>query len=174
MIWPVKYFSFLAKYFFHFQIYIYCAIYVSVSVLPMPSLVEYIRLYSKKTEKTQQTLKEFIIENKYSLLKIFTFNFLMLVFGYLQEIGIINIFTSTIFGFIFFGLSFYYMYIEYAANSESNKTIYYIMLVLWSLYGIAALFKNNIKNTLYNILDIFSKNFYGLFLAFLVYSLRIK
>ena len=120
------------------------------------------------------TLKNFVLENKNSLLKIFTLNFLMLLFGYLQEIGIINIFTSTSLGFLFFGLSFYYIYYDFAIKSNSNTIIYFLMLSLWSLYGVSAIFNNTIKNTLYNILDIFSKNFYGLFLAFLVYSLRIK
>ena len=45
------------------------------------------------------------------------------------------------------------------------------MASIWSIYGIAALFNFKIKNAFYNILDIFSKNFYGLFLAYLVYSL---
>jgi len=40
------------------------------------------------------------------------------------------------------------------------------------MYGIAALFKNVIKNTMYNILDIFSKNFYGLFISGYVFFIN--
>ena len=46
------------------------------------------------------------------------------------------------------------------------------MLSIWSIYGLAALFKFNIKNAFYNILDIFLKflwfifNIFSLFFAF--------
>ena len=40
------------------------------------------------------------------------------------------------------------------------------------MYGIAALFQNVAKNTMYNILDMFSKNFYGLFIAFYVFLIN--
>ena len=40
------------------------------------------------------------------------------------------------------------------------------MFIVWSLYGVAATFKPNEKNVSYNVLDIISKNFYGLFIYF--------
>jgi bacteriorhodopsin len=43
------------------------------------------------------------------------------------------------------------------------------MFFVWSLYGVAALFPYTQKNVAYNVLDIISKNFYGVFLF--VYSL---
>ena len=39
-----------------------------------------------------------------------------------------------------------------------------LMIIIWSLYGVAAMFPTIIKNIFYNILDIISKNFYGLYL----------
>ena len=39
------------------------------------------------------------------------------------------------------------------------------MAVIWPLYGVAAMFNSKYKNFAYNILDIFSKNFYGLYIV---------
>ena len=126
------------------------------------------------TKQEGFTLLEFIKTNKENIIEIFSYNFGMLISGYLQEIGLINKILSTSFGFIFFGIMFYKIYQYYARKSYSNLFIFFIMLLIWSIYGIAALFKFNIKNAFYNILDIFSKNFYGLFLTYLVYSLSFN
>ena len=40
------------------------------------------------------------------------------------------------------------------------------MFVIWTLYGIAFLFNYKYRNVSYNILDIFSKNFYGLYIFY--------
>ena len=117
------------------------------------------------------TFKKFIYNNYYKIIELFSYNFFMLFFGYLQEINIINIFISTFFGFIFFYLLFYKIYTYFTIYSKKNYKIFYFMLFIWSLYGFAVMFSFKIKNTLYNILDIFSKNFYGLFLAYIIYKL---
>ena len=96
----------------------------------------------------------------------------MLAIGYLHEIGLIHIALSTFIGFGFFFMLFIQMYNYYVKQSAANYLIFYLMASIWSLYGIAAIFKFKLKNACYNILDIFSKNFYGLFLAYLVFSLR--
>ena len=75
--------------------------------------------------------------------------------------------------FYFFGLTFYKLYDYYAKYSNKNYLIFFIMLFIWGLYGVAANFNNKIKNSFYNILDIFSKNFYGLFLSYLIYNIKI-
>lgn len=98
------------------------------------------------------------------------YNFNMLFIGYLQELKLISLAISTVVGFFFFGLLFLKMFIYYVKNNSANYLIFYLMLFIWALYGIAALYKNKIKNASYNILDIFSKNFFGLFLAYLVYN----
>jgi hypothetical protein len=45
------------------------------------------------------------------------------------------------------------------------------MFGIWSLYGVAAWFPSALKNASYNILDIFAKNFYGVFLSYLFITL---
>ena len=98
------------------------------------------------------------------------YNFNMLFIGYLQELKLISLAISTVVGFFFFGLLFLKMFVYYVKNNSANYLIFYLMLIIWGLYGIAALYKNKIKNASYNILDVFSKNFFGLILAYLVYN----
>ena len=115
-------------------------------------------------------LLNFINNDIQKIGELLFYNFNMLFIGYLQELKLITLSVSTIFGFLFFGLLFYKMFIYYVKNNSVNYTIFYLMFFIWALYGIAALYKNKIKNASYNILDVFSKNFFGLFLAYLVYN----
>ena len=115
-------------------------------------------------EKKEKTFSNIIKTEKESIIKIFIANFGMLCVGYLQEIGNLDILYSTLFGFGFLFYSFYKLY-QYVGDFES-KVLFWIMFVLWSSYGFAAMMKNEYKNTMYNILDIFSKNFYGIFIAY--------
>lgn len=119
------------------------------------------------------TMIDFIKNNKDNIIIITFYNFLMLLVGYLQEIGIINIWISSIFGFYFLYLTFNKIYIEYAIKSPNNLPIFWTMAVIWSLYGFAAMFTSKYKNFAYNVLDIFSKNFYGLYITYRIYQRRI-
>lgn len=135
------------------------------------SSIAYFSYNNNKLENISFTLFDFIKNDQKKILELVGYNFGMLFFGYLQEINIINILVSTLIGFGFFFLLFYKIYIYYVLESEENYFIFFLMASIWSIYGIAALFNFKVKNAFYNILDIFSKNFYGLFLAYLVYSL---
>tara|TARA_B100000963_G_scaffold357112_1_gene378596 strand:+ start:1973 stop:2656 length:684 start_codon:yes stop_codon:yes gene_type:complete len=137
------------------------------------SSIAYFAYNNKKLENISFTLFDFIKSDQEKILELLSYNFGMLFFGYLQEINIINIIASTFIGFGFFFLLFYKMYIYYVIHSDENYIIFMLMASIWSVYGIAALFNFKIKNAFYNILDIFSKNFYGLFLSYLVYTLAI-
>ena len=119
------------------------------------------------------TLKKFVVSNKREISTIFILNLFMLFCGYLNEIGKISIYSSTFFGFLFFGLMFYYIYKNYVIQNIDNNIIFNFILIVWSLYGVSATFKNTFKNSMYNILDIISKNFYALYISYLVYLLRI-
>lgn len=126
----------------------------------------------KEQGKTLTSIREFFSLYGMEFFLIAFYNFLMLAFGYLHEINILSLLSSNTLGFLFFGLSFYKLY-EIAILSESNMNIFWIMFSIWSLYGVAAMFSNIPKNIMYNILDIFSKNFYGLYLSYVVWSLSI-
>ena len=112
-----------------------------------------------------------LIKNNYDkIYKILTYNFGMLLSGYLYEINLLNCFTTFIIGFIFFMFLFSQLYFSFAIKSNKNMIIFFLMLIIWSLYGFAILFNYKIKNAIYNILDLFSKNFYGLFLSYLIFT----
>ena len=119
-------------------------------------------------EKEEMNVQTFIQENWKDLLIIGIFNFMMLFYGYLYERNVIDLITSTVLGFIGFAGSFYIMYDKFASKSDKNLPLYLFMLIVWSLYGIAAMFTPAWKNISYNILDLIAKNFYGVFLGYLV------
>jgi hypothetical protein len=119
---------------------------------------------------SNSSLYNFIKTDIQKISELLFYNFNMLFLGYLQELKLISLTISTIFGFLFLGLLFLKMFVYYVKNNSANYLIFYLMLFIWALYGVAALYKNKIKNASYNILDVFSKNFFGLFLAYLVYN----
>ena len=133
--------------------------------------------YSEYKEKGQSkpfTLNDFYDENKDNIHKIVVYNGLMLLCGYLGETGVINKQLSIPMGFFFFYLSFNLIYHEYAIYSEIGKTLFNILLFLWALYGIAAMLPIKEKNLCYNVLDIFAKNFYGLYIYYRIRELQLK
>lgn len=114
-------------------------------------------------------LQEWISDNFTPITVIVIANFVMLLLGYLQEIGAVSLLYSTLFGFGAFAMAFYELYRTFVGGQPVNQIIYWIMFVLWGLYGFAAMLTPISKNLAYNILDIFSKNFYGLFLSYVLY-----
>lgn len=121
-------------------------------------------------EKTDKIIKiKNILKKDYiSIIKIISANFFMLLAGFLGERNIISRINGFIFGTIAFIYSFYIIYIEFVGKNTINNILFFTMFSIWSLYGIAYLFPYVPKNTMYNILDIFSKNFYGLFIYFII------
>jgi bacteriorhodopsin len=135
--------------------------------------------YQEIQEKKESELKpldffELVKSEKSSILKILIGNWLMLLVGYLGEINLIDIKISVTIGFIFFAYTFKQLYCNYAAKTETGLNLYYFMFFFWSLYGVAAVFDFELKNSAYNILDIFAKNFYGLFLYYVIKSKTIN
>ena len=119
-------------------------------------------------EKSSFSLTRFTQEHKSSLSIVLGLNALMLLFGYLGEIKQIPIIVATVLGFVCFGGSFYEMYRSFVTSSQYSYFL--VFTLLWSLYGVAYLWSDSLKNTAYNILDIFSKNIYGLLLVWIVYK----
>jgi hypothetical protein len=133
--------------------------------------------YEEYIEKgSQDTLDfwEFVKGNQENIKTIFICNFLMLLFGYLGEIGAIDLWSSIVFGFLFFALAFFTIYKEYAVHSKIGRTMFNILVTVWGLYGIAAMTSDVTKNNAYNILDIFAKNFFGLYLFYKANLLHSK
>lgn len=119
---------------------------------------------------------DFVKGNKATILRIFAYNFFMLLFGYLGEIGKMNLYAANAIGFVFFGLTFYTIWNNYVKGSTVtiNHQLFNFMFVVWALYGVAALMSPLLKNIGYNFLDIIAKNFYGLFIFYQMYLTRIQ
>ena len=128
-------------------------------------------VYLKNEERNIETKDSFfkiIYDNLNVLISILFLNFLMLTSGYLTEIKKISQLSGVLIGFIPFFICFYLIYYYFARFSLFGTEIFLYFLIVWSMYGVAALMSYRIKNIMYNILDLFAKNFFGLYLGFVV------
>jgi hypothetical protein len=98
---------------------------------------------------------------------------LMLIAGYMGEIGTLDQITANIAGFLPFFMMFYIIYKNFVTDSVQGQKIFWYFAVIWGIYGVAAFMSYNIKNIMFNILDLFAKNFFGLFLAYTLYKVKI-
>jgi len=90
----------------------------------------------------------------------------MLLFGYFGETNKINKYTSLLIGFVFFVLMFAFIWYIFMNNGKNSFIVvftYFMFLIVWSIYGIAYIMDEETKNILYNILDLVSKAFMGIF-----------
>jgi len=133
--------------------------------------------YLKEKEQNNSHIKEsaleLILHHSPILVPIFILNSLMLLFGYLVEMGRLTTTVGVSLGFIPFFMMFYVIYENYAKFTDIGLTTFYYFSFIWALYGIAAFASYRIKNISYNILDLFSKNFFGIFLAVVLYQNRV-
>ena len=113
-------------------------------------------------------LTEFTKNNSKQIIAFVVLNFLMLLFGYLAEVGIMNRGLAFVVGTAALCGSFGVIYESYAKFSEQTKNIFWIMFGLWAMYGIAFLMPPVAKNLGYTALDIFAKNFFGIFLYYII------
>lgn len=126
---------------------------------------------TKKQSVKNTTLLEYLKQNWGLLLPIFFLNWMMLMFGYLGEIGELDNKLAVLCGFLPFITYFVIIYEKFAKYSSFyGKIVFWIFFVIWSLYGLAALSSYHWKNIAYNILDLFAKNFFGIILAYTLYN----
>lgn len=109
-----------------------------------------------------------VIENKGVITKVLLLNWLMLLYGYLTEIKVLPTVIGVTLGFIPFLLYYYLIYKNYANMSQEGWKIFMYFFIFWSLYGVVAYMSYYARNMFYNILDLFAKNFLGLFLSYLL------
>lgn len=119
--------------------------------------------------KSESLLTE--LKNKWKLvLNVLLLNWAMLYAGYLGEQNIFSYVATTLVGFVPFLLMFYIIYKNFAVHTDEGRKLFWYFSIVWGIYGIAALLPYKIKNSMYNILDLFAKNFFGLFLAYVLYK----
>lgn len=121
------------------------------------------------TDKTI-SFNDAFFKNIDTITQIFGLNTLMLFFGYIAERGLISFILGAILGFIPFFLMFYMIYENFAKVSTTGVYTFAYFSGVWSLYGIASILSYKYKNMAYNILDLFAKNFFGIFLAWAIIS----
>jgi hypothetical protein len=109
-----------------------------------------------------------LTENSSAISFVLSLNWLMLIFGYLGEVNIIDTLSGVLLGFVPFLIYYYIIYVKYARESKDGWKLFWYFFTFWSLYGVVALLPYYIKNALYNILDLFAKNFFGLFLSYII------
>jgi len=110
-----------------------------------------------------------INKNAKTITHILILNAIMLTFGLLNEHHILNKYVAVSLGFIPFVILFYLIYENYAKYSRKGINLFKYFSFVWALYGVAALMSYHWKNIFYNILDLFAKNFFGLYLAYVLY-----
>jgi len=113
-------------------------------------------------------LRNFIQTNLKPILLFVFFNFLMLLFGYLGEFGLLDKMTAFWLGTGALAASFGTIYVNFAQYSPKTRRLFTIMATIWTLYGISFLLNPVYKNIGYTILDLFAKNFFGLFLTYII------
>jgi hypothetical protein len=117
--------------------------------------------------KTNLDFFKLVRDHASMLIIILSLNWLMLLFGYLGETKMLPVTASVGLGFIPFLIYYYLIYVNYVGQ---HSPMFWYFFFFWSLYGIAAMLPYYIKNSCYNILDIFSKNFFGIFLSYVLFS----
>jgi hypothetical protein len=144
-------------------------------MITTPSML--ITLTAYLSIKNYPRLIDYIKDNFYYLLKIMALNMAMLGFGLLGELNIIDYKVGVLLGFIPFIYYYKVIYdtqIKEQETTNDRKGLFWFFFVIWALYGVAALLPYIQKNTMYNILDLFSKNLLGLILVYIIWKNRIS
>lgn len=118
--------------------------------------------------ETKESLIKIVYNHLNILIPIIVLNFIMLTSGYLTEIKKISKIPGILFGFIPFLIYFYLIYDNFAKYSQAGYKLFMFFFIVWFTYGIAALMNYKLKNIMYNILDIFAKNFFGVYLGLIL------
>jgi hypothetical protein len=170
-------FSFYLWYTYHFKevveatFYRYHDWFITTPIMLLTTML-YFDYNNNPDEK--KTLESFWDKHRKDILLVFAFNAMMLFFGYLYEINLLDLFTSNTMGFVGLIGSFYIMYNSFVSkNLSSNLPLFIVMSIIWASYGVAATLSPAWKNLSYNLIDTISKNFYGIFLTYIAYQKSI-
>ena len=137
------------------------------------TLMVYLEFLKKnEKEKKEMRMKAFIEEYGGVIVRVVVLNALMLIFGYLGERGVLKKKTSVAIGFVPFIVYYFLIYQTFVEDNPEGKMIYWYFVVVWTIYGLAALLPYHPKNMCFNILDLFAKNFFGLYLSYLLFVNR--
>lgn len=136
------------------------------------TLMLYLIYLDKKSKNEMDGLELFSLlkKNVSVFIPVVLLNWLMLLFGYLGEMRIIPVFLGVFLGFIPFLIYYYMIYTKYVTSNTTGYMMFWYFFFFWALYGVVAVLPYYVKNACYNILDLFAKNFFGIFLSYIIFS----
>ena len=136
------------------------------------TLMIYLIYLNKRVENNTSELDFFTLlkENSNVFIPVLLLNWSMLLFGYLGEMRTIPVLLGVFLGFIPFLIYYYIIYVNYVTQNTSGYLLFWYFFFFWSLYGLVAGLPYYLKNSCYNILDLFAKNFFGIFLSYIIFS----
>ena len=105
------------------------------------------------------------VVNFWVFMLILLFNFLMLGAGYIGEVGTLTKTSANMLGFVFFTLMYGTIWSVYMRNKKTinSQVMFWLFVVLWAFYGVFYQTDTLTKIFGYNILDLLSKAFVGIF-----------
>jgi bacteriorhodopsin len=144
-------------------------------IITTPSMLITLMAFLDK-DNNNNNLCNYIKKNKYFIIKIIVLNLIMLLFGLAGELKYLDYDSAIILGFIPFIYYFKLIHDKYIIKKRSSENVntYWFYFIIWSLYGIVAFLSYEYKNSAYNILDLFSKNFFSIFLVYLLWKNQKK
>ncbi len=157
-------------------IYRYADWFITTPVM-LITLMAYLSIEHGKT----LDLWDFIGNNKQNILYVVLLNMIMLGFGVLGEFMPKYNTGLVLLGFVPFVLYFKKIYDDYYKKETQDvhpvftrDRIFWYFVIIWALYGVIALLPYTLKNTSFNIIDLFSKNGFGIMLVYILWHHRIK
>ena len=150
-------------------VYRYADCFFTTSILLISlSYVFLYRLYKEK-DKTKELTNEYIFTKYRPILQsLFLSNFFMLLFGFLGEMKKIPYWIGYILGMICFIITFTTLSNNFVKENKANDDLFTIFMLIWLFYGFAYLMPYKSKNMFYNLLDLVSKNMFGLYILYII------
>lgn len=142
-----------------------------------PVMLITLMAFLKIKETETQSLSNFLSENRKDVVYVILLNAVMLLFGLISEYIPSQRILCVLLGFIPFIMYYYHIYKEYLDTNKNNPEIhpvftrerlFWYFFLIWSLYGVAAFLPYVLKNISFNILDLFSKNAFGIMLVYII------
>jgi len=102
--------------------------------------------------------------HSFTLFSIILLDLLMLLFGYLGELHMIDKIYAMVLGFIPFIAMFSIIYMKFIQKNNIfvNQLLFVLYLLFWSIYGIVYIIDEKYKNIITNVLDFVAKGLIGM------------
>ena len=131
-------------------------------MLTTPLMLTSMSAYFLYKQGEEGSLYDIIVKYKQQFVKIVSFNLIMLLAGYLGEIGCVSKELALVIGSLAFVMTFTVIHKEMGG---AGKGIFNLITAVWGLYGVAYMLPSVQKNLLYNGLDLISKNLFAVLLT---------